>query len=228
MDIRLSDDVDGKTRSVRPRVAAAGQQVYVTWYDNPDGAFDIFAMGSPNRGVDWNPVVRLDSDEPGEAFKLPEGFENDETVELVRRAKDDDVDALNELFARYHDVMVQVARRKLGPRLRLKEEPVDLSLSGEALPRDIIYVKKKPVRRDLARAMTEVPGMTPERLERFMETGLTSEQVLASAPVAAVLNEMSRDLRKTARFVSEIEGARTLADATEILTAYLDTLRPKH
>lgn len=60
-------------------------------------------------------------------FQLPEGFENDQTAQLVARAKSGDADALNELFQRYHRMMVEVARRKIGPRLRLKEEPDDLA-----------------------------------------------------------------------------------------------------
>lgn len=64
--------------------------------------------------------------EPG-AFQLPEGFENDETAKLVARAKAGDAAALNDLFKRYHHMMVEVARRKIGPRLRLKEEPDDLA-----------------------------------------------------------------------------------------------------
>jgi len=61
------------------------------------------------------------------AFELPEGFENSETADLVHRAQEGDVEALNDLFARYHSVMVEVARRRLGPRLRLKEDPDDLA-----------------------------------------------------------------------------------------------------
>jgi RNA polymerase sigma-70 factor, ECF subfamily len=60
-------------------------------------------------------------------FEIPDGFENDDTALLVRRAKDGDVDALNDLFARYHSIMIEVARRRLGPRLRQKEEPDDLA-----------------------------------------------------------------------------------------------------
>jgi len=51
----------------------------------------------------------------------------DETSRLVDRAQGGDIDALNELFQRYHSTMVEVARRKLGPRLRLKEDPDDLA-----------------------------------------------------------------------------------------------------
>ena len=69
-----------------------------------------------------NPAER-----PPEAFELPEGFVNDATGQLVARAKSGDPDALNDLFARYHQLVAEVARRKLGPRLRLKEEPDDLA-----------------------------------------------------------------------------------------------------
>jgi len=51
----------------------------------------------------------------------------DETGALVEKAQAGDVDALNELFARYHHTMVEVARRRLGPRLRQKEDPDDLA-----------------------------------------------------------------------------------------------------
>ena len=68
-------------------------------------------------------MTQLDSNE----FSLPEGFENDETAKLVAAAQAGDVDALNDLFTRYHQTMVEMARRKLGPRLRLKEDPDDLA-----------------------------------------------------------------------------------------------------
>ena len=57
----------------------------------------------------------------------PPGVENDETGALVARAKQGDANALNELFARYHQVMLEVARRRIGPRLRMKEDPDDLA-----------------------------------------------------------------------------------------------------
>jgi len=63
----------------------------------------------------------------GKGFELPDGFQTDETAQLVSRAQGGDVDALNDLFRRYHQTMVEVARRKLGPRLRLKEDPDDLA-----------------------------------------------------------------------------------------------------
>ena len=65
---------------------------------------------------------------PGDEFVLPPGFDkDDEVARLVARAKSGDADALNDLFARYHHLMVEVARRRIGSRLRLKEEPDDLA-----------------------------------------------------------------------------------------------------
>ena len=60
-------------------------------------------------------------------FVLPEDFHNEETSALVIEAQKGNVDALNELFARYHQTMIEVARKQLGPRLRLKEDPDDLA-----------------------------------------------------------------------------------------------------
>ncbi len=60
-------------------------------------------------------------------FELPEEFLNDETAELVQAAQTGDAEALNALFTRYHQTMIDVARRQLGPKLRLKEDPDDLA-----------------------------------------------------------------------------------------------------
>ena len=60
-------------------------------------------------------------------FELPTGFTDARTEELVRRAQSGDAGALNDLFTRYHSLMVEMARKRLGPRLRSKEEPDDLA-----------------------------------------------------------------------------------------------------
>ena len=60
-------------------------------------------------------------------YTLPVDMRNDEVEELVERAQSGEVEALNELFARYHGTMVEMARRRLGARLRLKEEADDLA-----------------------------------------------------------------------------------------------------
>jgi len=58
---------------------------------------------------------------------LPEELQTDEIRPLIERAQAGDADALNELFSRYNDKMVDLARRRLGPKLRSKEEADDLA-----------------------------------------------------------------------------------------------------
>lgn len=50
-----------------------------------------------------------------------------DTEALVERAQSGDAAAMNELFARHYQIMVEMARRRLGPRLRAKEDPDDLA-----------------------------------------------------------------------------------------------------
>ena len=57
----------------------------------------------------------------------PQGFEGLDTEELINVAQSGDSDALNELFARHYHTMLEMARRRLGARLRSKEEPDDLA-----------------------------------------------------------------------------------------------------
>ena len=51
----------------------------------------------------------------------------DEVAELVDKAQGGELEALNDLFTRYHATMVDMARRRLGPRLRSKEDADDLA-----------------------------------------------------------------------------------------------------
>ena len=58
----------------------------------------------------------------------PEEFLADtEIKQLVDLAHDGDAEALNTLFERYHDIMIQYARRQIGTRLGWKEGPDDLA-----------------------------------------------------------------------------------------------------
>ena len=65
-------------------------------------------------------------DEDGKEFRNSLKLD-DETQALVLRAQDGDVEALNELFNRYHGFMVEMARRRLGAKLRIKEDADDLA-----------------------------------------------------------------------------------------------------
>jgi RNA polymerase sigma-70 factor, ECF subfamily len=56
-----------------------------------------------------------------------DGMDADATAALIVRAQSGDAEALNDLFTLYHGALVEQARRRLGPRLRAKEEPDDLA-----------------------------------------------------------------------------------------------------
>jgi hypothetical protein len=65
-DMRLDDDPDGLAMSVRPQIAGAADNLVVVWSDARNGAYDIYAASSENRGASFLTERRLDStDEPG-------------------------------------------------------------------------------------------------------------------------------------------------------------------
>lgn len=59
--------------------------------------------------------------------KSPKKHSEQTSEVLVDWAHEGDIDALNELFVRYYQTLVEVARRRLGSRLRSKEDPDDLA-----------------------------------------------------------------------------------------------------
>jgi hypothetical protein len=62
-DIRLdSDDIPGAKASVDPQIACSGNNVYVVWEDNRNGAPDIYFNYSTDGGAHWQkPDYRLDT-----------------------------------------------------------------------------------------------------------------------------------------------------------------------
>lgn len=67
-DINLDLDPEGRTFSQAPYIAVAGEAVYVAWFDNVFGAYDIYIAGSADEGATWGSPVRVDSDGPGDAY----------------------------------------------------------------------------------------------------------------------------------------------------------------
>jgi RNA polymerase sigma-70 factor (subfamily 1) len=72
------------------------------------------------------PAPRAEGARSDEPLAIGAG-ESAETRALIERSKGGDAEALNELFSRHHGLMVELARRKIGPRLRQKEEADDLA-----------------------------------------------------------------------------------------------------
>jgi len=68
-DRLLELDFEGRSMSLGPEIIAVGEDLYVTWFDNANGAFDIFVASSGDNGESWRDPVRADSDEPaGSAY----------------------------------------------------------------------------------------------------------------------------------------------------------------
>jgi RNA polymerase sigma factor (sigma-70 family) len=90
-------------------------------------------MTDPKKDPESDPTEELKREELtraqvlDEEFELPEGFLTADTEELVLRAQGGDSEALNTLFTRYQSTVMDAARRGLGPRLKLKESPEDLT-----------------------------------------------------------------------------------------------------
>lgn len=55
-DRRLTNDA---SFSIKPSVAVSGSNVYVMWYDNRDGNYEIYYKRSPDGGTNWTPDMRL-------------------------------------------------------------------------------------------------------------------------------------------------------------------------
>ena len=70
-DLHLNSTLPGRSTSFRPRVAASGEHVFVTWYDDIEGRFDVLLTHSPDRGTTWlDPEVRFDTDEAGSQHSI--------------------------------------------------------------------------------------------------------------------------------------------------------------
>lgn len=59
-------DGDPLTASWRPQIAASGSTLYVAWYDDRNGASDVYFRSSGDDGTNWNETARLDTDAPGQ------------------------------------------------------------------------------------------------------------------------------------------------------------------
>ena len=170
----------------------------------------------------------LDTPTKGEVVEkgLPQEFSRDEEVKrLVSMAQEGDAEALNELFTRYYHVLVQTARRRLGPRLKAKEEPDDLaqttfreatrdfkaySYRGEgSLLRWLIQIMQNKIR---DRAEFYSAGKRDLSRERSLNPTQSKE-----AENQKPIDPMSADLTVTMR-VQRVENFEILRDAMSELS----------
>jgi cytochrome c-type biogenesis protein CcsB len=88
---------------------------------------------------------------------------------------------------------------------------------------DIIYVKKKPMRAQLAAALERADAADTDTLDEFISTGLISESLLRSPASLEMLQIWSRDVVRTASHVNAIRAAmhfrspETLATSLRII-----------
>lgn len=65
-DARLDGDAPGAADSFRPRIAADGEAVFVTWHDEREGdARDVYLAWSDDFGGRWEEAIRAEADAPG-------------------------------------------------------------------------------------------------------------------------------------------------------------------
>jgi RNA polymerase sigma-70 factor (ECF subfamily) len=84
-------------------------------------------MDAPPEPDEVVPAPRRDAPRTEERALDVGAPESSETRAEIERAKAGDTTALNQLFARHYGQMVELARRKIGPRLRSKEDADDLA-----------------------------------------------------------------------------------------------------
>jgi len=153
--------------------------------------------------------------------------ESGDTLDLIERARGGDCQALNELFKRHHGLMVELARRKIGPRLRQKEDADDLAQTTfREATRDIRQYQYRgegsflrwlvQILQNKIRDKAEYYGATKRDIgrERSGETQVGDSEDLQR------FDPPSRDLTVTQTLAREEEFA--------ILRSALDELSPDH
>lgn len=90
---------------------------------------------------------------------------------------------------------------------------LDLMLRPERyVGRDVVFIKMKQIRAQIVQSLQAAGGAQAiddfeARMQRFIETGLLSEELLLSEPVQALLQRLRTDLVRTASKVQEIDTA---------------------
>lgn len=100
-DIPLDNDPDGSSMSKGPSIAAAGDNVWVAWFDQVNGAYDILVQRSKNGGEDWlDEPVRVDTDTAGAAYSAWPTIVGDKDDHVVV-AWEDRRDGNSDIYANY-------------------------------------------------------------------------------------------------------------------------------
>jgi hypothetical protein len=131
---RIDADGPGASESFHPSVAASNGEVLVTWHDDREIGFDIFARNSENAGASWGGEYRLDTDIAGSAHSTrPTAVRNGDVVAVVwsdlRRGPDAGADLWPDLWYR---TSVDGGVRWSESDGRIDDDPQSTAISEEA------------------------------------------------------------------------------------------------
>ncbi|MDA0802859.1 MAG: cytochrome c biogenesis protein CcsA [Planctomycetota bacterium] len=117
-----------------------------------------------------------------------------------------------------HQMMAFVS----GPRRIAGQSPeftyLDLMIRSSAYDdADIIFVKGKPNRGQIAEALLDEDPSLAKRMDTFLSSGLISPTLLKRPAAARVLQHMSGDVIRTAKVVDQIEQALAVRDPQFLL-----------
>jgi RNA polymerase sigma-70 factor (ECF subfamily) len=152
---------------------------------------------------------------------------SDEIGGLIQRAQAGDAEALNELFARHHRFMVDLAKRKIGHRLRRKEDADDLA-----------QTTFREATRDFGRYQYQGEGSFLRWLVRILQNKIRDKAEYYAATKRDLGRERSgdervgdsEDLKRHDPASKDLSVTQTLARAEEfeILRGALEELSPDH
>ncbi|HEY3243994.1 MAG TPA: hypothetical protein VGM03_11660, partial [Phycisphaerae bacterium] len=91
---------------------------------------------------------------------------------------------------------------------------------------DVIYVKNELVRRRIGDELVRIGAASPEWLKGFKSRGMISRQHLELPAIRSLRDDLSKDLIRTARPMSEIQGALNLSEPST-LADFLQCIPPQ-
>lgn len=110
-----------------------------------------------------------------------------------------------------------------GPHKIAGQDPaftyIDLLLRPEAYEdADIVYVKNRQVREQIAKVLLERDPGLAERMTTFQATGLTSPRLLKRPELSPLYRSLEADVVRTAKQMDQIKSALAVADARFLLS----------
>jgi hypothetical protein len=92
------NDEDGNSMSLGPRIAGTGNNLFVTWYDGLNGAYDILVASSGDAGLTWRDPTRVDSDNAGSSYSGVPRIATDESANNVWVVWEESRDGASDIY----------------------------------------------------------------------------------------------------------------------------------